>query len=484
MAVLFKKTVSLFRTTLASKMTSSQTTMTLQASPGGNIEYPNWFVIEPNSTNAELVYCPSAPTANVYSGITRGVVSNLDTDAAGTGIAHPANVDVILAPMHRQWNSAVEVFTGVSGSGSNNFRIGDGTDANMTYYAQNADASKPYFQYNATQNKWLISNDGTTTYDITAGGSGLTRGLGVTLNASAIDLDVRTSGGLRNNQGTGSQQADVDPTIVARLDTANTWTAAQSLTAARLLVTTDAATANEAVRLSLAQSLISSGVITGISGEAITAGQGVYLKASDGKLYKTDGTADEKTFSFLGISTTTVAAADLPVSYAPPGHAVTGLAGLTAGAYYFITDTAGTLGTTPGTRFARVAIAISTTQLLVTLPKYRVSGLQTVSAVTTYVQTTGFYPGTISIRAASPSTGIAGGSVGDDNAGTGYCLALRMRGTGNDAQSQSYAWYCYDTSGAVLVNAGTISARSATGFTLNCSNRTADVQVQWTAESL
>ena len=489
MAPRFKKTVSLFRTTLASKMTSSQTTMTLQASPGGNIEYPNWLVIEPNSANAEIVYCPSAPTANVFSGITRGVDPTLDTDAAGTGIAHPANMDVIVAPMHRQWNSAVEVFTGVSGSGSNNFRVGDGTDANMTYYAQNADASKPYFQYNATQNKWLISNDGTTTYDIAAGGSGLTRGLGVTVNAGAIDLDVRTSGGLRNNQGTGSQQADVDPTIVARLDTANTWTAVQTLTADRLQITTDADSANDAVRYSQAVSLASSGALSGTSGEAITAGQGVYLKASDSKLYRTDGTADEKTFSFVGVATTTVAAADLPVSYAPPGRVVT-TTGLTVGPYY-VTDTAGTLGTTPGTRFAKVAFATSTTTLQVMQPKFLARGSFTVSGTGNTSVTTGFYPASITIIAGMDSASGAGLgqiSIGDD----GNRCVRSVFGTAAataDTVDGSNAASLRDTSATVYL-AGTVSAKTASGFTFNTGTFSngggiyTNHTIQWTAESL
>ena len=58
---------------------------------------------------------------------------------------------------------------------------------------------------------------------------------------------------------------------------------------------------------------------TGTSGEAITAGQGVYLKASDSKLYKTVGTSDESTFSFVGVAADTVGAADLTVRFAPPG---------------------------------------------------------------------------------------------------------------------------------------------------------------------
>jgi len=139
--------------------------------------------------------------------------------------------------------------------------------------------------------------------------------------------------------------------------------------------------------------------LTGTSGEAITAGDGLYVKASDSKLYKTDADADESTFSFVGIAMDTVGAADLTLRYAPPGHVVSGLAGLTAGSPYYITGTAGTLGTTPGSRFARVARALSTTSLQVEQPKYVRKGvIQLDSGVAPNDVTTvalGFYPASL-----------------------------------------------------------------------------------------
>lgn len=259
----FTQVVSFFKTTLSQRLTDTATDVTLDAVPSGVIEYPTWAVIEPQGENKELIYLPSAPTSLTYASVVRGLnpSSNNDTDE-GYKTDHPANVEVIIGPVHRHWNELVKVMDGTVGTGATIFRVGDETDSNVTFYAQNADSSKPYLQYNASQNKWLISNDGTSTYDIAAGGSGLSRGLGVNISASQINLDVRTSGGLRNNQGTGSQQADVDPTIVARLDTANTWTAAQSLTAARLLITTDAASGNEAVRKSLLDSTLTAALTT------------------------------------------------------------------------------------------------------------------------------------------------------------------------------------------------------------------------------
>jgi microcystin-dependent protein len=226
----FTKVESLFRTTLAAGITSSQTTIVLNTAPGNLTQFPQWLVIEPLSSNYEIIYVPADDGSATLTNVVRGINPNSDADTGDAAYqkAHPANVDVILAPMHRHWNELVDVMDGTDGTGAADFRIGLDTDVDITIYANNADANKPFFRYDASDNKWLISNDGVSTYDITSGGSGLTRGLGVDIVASAITLDVRTGGGLRNNQGTGSQQADVDPTIVARLDTVNTWTALQT----------------------------------------------------------------------------------------------------------------------------------------------------------------------------------------------------------------------------------------------------------------
>lgn len=498
----FTKVVSFFKTTLSSRITDSATDVTLDAVPAGAIQYPTWAVIDPNKSNVELIYLPSAPTGTSYASVVRGLDPEADVDTAGVGFAsdHPAGVEVILAPTHRHWNELVKVMDGTVGTGANNLRIGDETAADVTIYAQNDQAIKAFFRYGRSDSKWVISNDGVSTYDIAAGGSGLTRGLGVDIQTSAITLDVRSGGGLRNNQGTGSQQCDVDPTIVARLDTANTWTAPQSATADNIQITTDPDSANDAVRKSYLDAQITAevpkGGISGTSGEAITAGQGVYIKASDSKLYKTDADADESTFSFVGIALTTVAGADLAVEYAPPGHVVSGLAGLTAGAYYFVTGTSGTLGTTPGSRFARVGFAISTTQMQVLTPKYVVTGLLTASAVSsgaTNTAVTGFYPANITFLSTSNNTASddmlnSGGdfwAIGS-NAGslTQYTDASFLS---NLKANSSLIYNTQSGSGTVRWEAA-VSSKTATGFVVTYTNTlgggTHTSYIRYTAESL
>ena len=222
----------------------------------------------------------------------------------------------------------------------------------------------------------------------------------------------------------------------------------------------------------------------GTSGEAITAGQGLYLKASDSKVYKSIGTGDEATFSFCGIATTTVAGADLAVRFARPGQTANGLSGLTAGAYYFVTDTAGTLGTTPGSRFAKVGQAMSTTSMRVIEPKFIVSGVQVVSSATTYAQTTGFYPARVLVKASTDSNFSSFAPVfsfGDD---TNTCILGRVyTSPSNTSVSQYDSTAFHIQTDNSQITKGTLTTKTATGFTIDASSHGADVRVFWTAYS-
>lgn len=343
--------------------------MTLAAVPSGAVQYPNWMVIDPDSDNREIVYLPAAPTGTTFSGVVRGISLSTDSDSAGSGIGHAANVDVVMSLTHRDWNEMVAWIQGTNGSGYNNFRIGDETDSDVTIYAQNADGTKPFMRYDATTSKWLISNDGVSTFDITAGGSGLTRGPGVDIQASAITLDVRSSGGLRNDQGTGSAQADVDPAIVARLDTANTWTGVQTIAANRTNLTSNATAGTEAVRFSQVVSL-TGGLSTLTTGEAIdgsTTPQVVCVKASDGLVYKAD--ANDNTLNMaIGFVTTNALITTTPTI--TTSGVIGGFTGLTQNATYYVSDTAGAISTTQSTTCViPIGKAISTTQILLNFGK-------------------------------------------------------------------------------------------------------------------
>lgn len=221
---------------------------------------------------------------------------------------------------------------------------------------------------------------------------------------------------------------------------------------------------------------------TGIAGETVTAGTALYLKASDSRLYLAQGTADEKTFSFAGVAVD-AGNAGSTIRFASPGQILTTPQVLTPGAYYYVTDVAGILGTAAGTRFAKVGQAHTTSTMRIIEPKFFARGNVTITSATTFTVTTGFYPALIRLVVGPTAAATAGGSIGDDS---NSCIAFRMvngAGTPADAIANGTAWYCYDRNAAAVRSAGTVSAKTSTSFTLNCSTYTNDVSVMYIAES-
>lgn len=106
--------------------------------------------------------------------------------------------------------------------------------------------------------------------------------------------------------------------------------------------------------------------VTVTSGEAFSARDLLYIKASDQKAYKASATTSQESgtlycplFAAAGAT-----GADQSVLAYTPGSYISGFSGLTAGATYYASGTAGALSTTRG-KFSRVVgFAISATELL------------------------------------------------------------------------------------------------------------------------
>jgi hypothetical protein len=73
--------------------------------------------------------------------------------------------------------------------------------------------------------------------------------------------------------------------------------------------------------------------VTGTSGEAISAGMPVYLKASDGKYWKADANLSAAAATVVGLNVSTVSAADVAVTIVLSGIVNLG-ATLTVGGIY------------------------------------------------------------------------------------------------------------------------------------------------------
>lgn len=221
-------------------------------------------------------------------------------------------------------------------------------------------------------------------------------------------------------------------------------------------------------------------LLSGTSGEALSVGQAVYMKASDGRLWRTDGDADESTYSFVGVVQTAASGAAETVWYAPPGRIAVGLTSRTIGRSQFISATAGQIDETPhATRFARIGMAISTTAMMVVFPKFIRKGTVSITSATTFATTIGFYAATIMLRAGATGGGT-GISIGDDS---NTCVRAKLRSANNDGDAVAFGWSCIDANIGTTTNQGSVSAVDQTSFTLNCTTYNATVQVQYIAEN-
>lgn len=521
MAINIKRVVSNFKTTLSSSITDTATSMTLAAVPAGTIQYPNWFVIEPKSANFEIVYCPTAPSGTTFSGVVRGVSASADTDAAGTGLAHPANVDVVLAPMHRMHNSMADVFNGVSAAPAVMLNpmvrtISDPRHlVDMEYVASltagavaaflvTQNGADPSLTINVNAGQFIVK-DGTTAQFAGAAAEAVTPSATnyVELNPNTNLISINTSAFSANNLPLAIVTTDgTDITAIADrrawlsqndglVDKIRTWSTAQTFGGAVTFngVTTVAAGLGTLYVPTPTDPGMAVNKLyvdgSGTSGEAITAGQAIYVKNSDGKLYKTDADlSNEATFSFIGFALNTVGAADLTVYLALPGKIVTGLSGLTIGAYYHLSNTAGAITEASGARYARVAQALSATTIRVIEPRFMASGTVSLNADGAFVVTTGFRPANVRFYLGNNSATTSGGSVGES-----MCAATVVEGgtaldlAGANTVSRAIGAYSIrNANTGTTYSSGGITALSNTGFTItNSSYNYQTVTLRWFA---
>ncbi len=97
--------------------------------------------------------------------------------------------------------------------------------------------------------------------------------------------------------------------------------------------------------------------------DGTTTPQAVYLKASDGRIYKTVSNVAEGTFKFIGFVTTNVTTGNIGIVII--GGVVPGFTGLTVDSDYYLTVTPGTISTTGSVFIYKVARADTATSILI-----------------------------------------------------------------------------------------------------------------------
>ena len=335
-----------FETTLSSGLTAVATTIGVTTAP---TETSGYMVIEPGTSNKEIIKYTGV-SGTTLTGVSRGLALTGSSDAAGTGKIHAAGSTVSMTNVHyylEQLANKTEAntFTAEQTFETANINIGDGTtDENEQITANNGDASKPFVRYSAADNKWLISNNGTDTYDPQAGGSGVTAGDGIDINAGAVTVDP------------------TDPILGLRINI----NAGETINGATLPVA-------------------------------------IYQNASDNEIYACDGD-DTAKLSFIGFAVSNSTDGN-PIQIVTNGI-ISGFTGLTEGSLYYVQDDK-TIGTAQGTYIVCVGRAISETQLLID-KKRSFGTATTIESGTSYLASTDGIATAYAVASNNGNSGFAG----------------------------------------------------------------------------
>lgn len=152
------------------------------------------FTLSKDTERFEMILADSHVTAAGVTTITvnaagRNLNKYGNMVGAATGNRHPINSEIGCADTHIPVEILNEIIRGNEGTNANNFRVGNETNNDITFYAQNGDANKPFFRYDASENAWVFSNNGVDTSPM-GGDNVYTAGDGLSLAAGDFDIDT------------------------------------------------------------------------------------------------------------------------------------------------------------------------------------------------------------------------------------------------------------------------------------------------------
>ncbi len=209
-------------------------------------------------------------------------------------------------------------------------------------------------------------------------------------------------------------------------------------------------------------------------GETIAVNEALYLKASDGKVYKSDADfGDERISSFVGFAKE-AGDADAVKKVQIAGK-VTGLSSLIKGALYYLSGTAGAISATPGAYAKQVGIAVSTTALIIKqedLTAVRKLGVATrdlsaASGDQTIAHGLGRIPKYIRITVVFNQSVVAGRSEGCYNGAAQECILLTHNYSANSYVAENLSGKVARAYGVDMAKYQTaVAAFDATNITL------------------
>jgi len=364
--------------------TSTQTTLYFTDAPrdrDGNVITSGFLMgIKSKNGSVETVYVPAGAldtAGTTATGVVRGIrPEGLDYTTGDADFADDFDGDApvfcnVAQVYHRMMIGALN---GTVASGGTTFKVGDGTDADVQVIVYNADTNKPYFGYSASTNQFIYSNDGVSSTPFGTG-AGVTGGDGITVTAGDIDIDLADTVIFKSSSaGAG------DSGKVPRLNGSG-------------VLDTSFIDPLSPVNLVQIPTTVGEDINGTTTPQLVFISDGTNSKTA-GRSYKAD--ADDTTnmamaaVGFITSNTTTGNTTVIKQGY------VTGFTGLTAGALYYSSTTAGSITATASNQLQiPVAIALSTTTIYTLPVSYKpqrgsITTVPAISGTSTLTINTGF----------------------------------------------------------------------------------------------
>ena len=198
---------------LTSPLTSSATTIYVNALPTGILDAIYTIFASDGTTPREKVYCLGmSASSNRLTSCVRGVSmsptsSGTITEAAGTGLSHSKNARIAITDNINYSGKALAMLSGNQMTSSTSFILGTGVSTTLRIYFHNTGATSTDsgIQFVGGQMGYF---DGLNSYTFAQGSSGLTasstKGIGIT--DSKIHINASSTGGLEFNSSDGYLQ--------------------------------------------------------------------------------------------------------------------------------------------------------------------------------------------------------------------------------------------------------------------------------------
>ncbi len=499
--------VALYTDSLDSKMTDSDTSFTLirgTDKQGRGLSGFYGFVIDEGSSIEEFMTANCTTATNTTCTVVARGIDVVDGKTEVTALKQEHRRGALVKITNFPQIAILSRILNGKESASSTFSFGGGTTAqDKIIKADNGTANLPFIRYNEALTKWQYSDDGLNTITFVTSSAG---GLSASSTGAAFIIDSKigvytsstasSNGGFMSiaDQSSGESRIYFDSPLFR--STAGSWSGPQTFSSLvgtstndNLQITGTPDSDNDAVNLGSVRELASQGYATGTAGGDINIGDALYM-SSTSSLFLTDADSATSSYKFVGISLSTASSTD-EVTFVKPGGIADNLTGLTAGDWYYLSNTAGSLASSPGTLPVRVGIALSANRLLITKPDFTARKSGSVTSVTgsPTTITTGF-PVTRVDLVCGPDGGENLQNTANDTTpsrGSWYrnsdgTFSQYSIGYGADAENWNYSniWACFWEESTNFF--GIKVSSTANGFTLEDELSSSGRRVEWVAE--